>query len=92
MPKITLTESQKRQELLRKNLKLLQGSKTNADMGKIIGKCANSYQNKMNRPNTFTFGEICLLSAKFKIDITDLVGAELKITVHNHRNGKEVDA
>ena len=80
MPKITLTESQKRQELLRKNLKLLQGSKTNADMGKIIGKCATSFQNKLNRPSTFTFGEICLLSAKFKIDISDLVGRELEIS------------
>lgn len=91
MPKQKLTELQRRRELLRKNVKLLQGGRTNADMGEIIGKCANSYQNKMNRPDTFTFGEICLLSAKFKIDITDLVGAELKITVHNHRNGKEVD-
>lgn len=52
MPKQKLTELQRRRELLRKNVKLLQGGRTNADMGEIIGKCANSYQNKMNRPDT----------------------------------------
>lgn len=79
MPRVYLTELQKEQERLRNNLKLLQGGRSNAEMGKIIGACANTYANRLKNPDELTFHEVYCLCRKFRISVGRFYETELKV-------------
>ena len=52
MPKIKLTERDKDNERLRKNLILLQGGKNQKEMSKILGaKATTTYANRLKNPH-----------------------------------------
>jgi hypothetical protein len=83
MPKVTLTEAQKEKERLQRNIELIQGKRTNADMGKIIGATGQTFGNRKRNPESFTLAEIRLICRYFKINRADFVTGELTFSGRN---------
>lgn len=78
MPKINLTEREKDNERLRKNLILLQGGKNQKEMSKIIGaKATTTYANRLKNPDMLTYAEIKRLCKHFRIKCVDFIEGEL---------------
>ncbi len=79
MPKVTLTESQRANERLRHNLRLIQGHRNSTEMAKIIGKSPVTYLNRLANPETLSLREVRMLCNKFGVDIAKFVSGEIKI-------------
>ena len=79
MPKVKLSESRQKTTRVRKNLLLLQGKKTNSEMGRYINKSKNTYKNRLTNPEELTLEEITLLCARFNIEVKRFIEEELDI-------------
>lgn len=79
MPKITLTESQKYKDRLRKNIKLMQGQKNSDDMAKILGVSKSTYLNRLKHPDKLTLNETRLLCNYFKVSMSKFISDELTL-------------
>ena len=79
MPKVILTESQRENERLRNNLLMLQGKRTNNEMGKIIGKTGVTYASRLKNPEDLTQKEVRLLCSYFQIERSTFVCGRLQI-------------
>lgn len=77
MPKMRATEAQKEKERLLRNIELVQGKRTNAEMGAIIGTSGPTFGNRKRNPESFTLSEIRLLCNRFRIDRADFLTKEL---------------
>lgn len=80
MPKVFLTDSQKENDRLRHNLLILQGKRTNNEMGKIIGKTGVTYASRLRTPEDLTQREVRLLCDYFKIDRKQFVTERLVVS------------
>lgn len=69
MPKVYLTENQRENELIKRNLILLQGGLSCTQMGKIIGISKSTYLNRLKNPQQLTLREITKICNHFKIPI-----------------------
>lgn len=81
MPKVTLTESQRVNERLRHNLRLIQGHRNSTEMAKIIGKSQVTYLNRLANPESLSPREVRMLCRYFNISVTDFIGKELTISI-----------
>lgn len=79
MPKVILTESQRANERLRHNLRLIQGYRNSTEMAKIIGKSQNTYLNRLANPESLTLREVRMLCRYFNVSETDFIAGELTI-------------
>lgn len=77
MPKAKMTDAQKEKERLLRNVDLVQGKRTNAEMGAIIGTSGPTFGNRKRNPESFTLSEIRLLCSRFRIDRADFLTKEL---------------
>lgn len=85
MPKVYLTEAQKEKDRLSRNIELVQGKRSNAEMGKIIGTTGQTFGNRKRNPESFTLSEVRLLCNKFRIDRSDFLTKDLALTGVNEQ-------
>lgn len=70
MPKIYLTDMQKENDLIKRNLIFLQGKLTCAQMGDIIGVSKSTYINRLKSPSRLTIQEVSKICKYFHVPIT----------------------
>ncbi len=81
MPKIKpLTEHEAEVKRLRANLEIVQGKRTNEEMGKLIGRSGVTYAQRLKDPEQFTMREIRMICNYFKLNRADFIMNELKIS------------
>ncbi len=81
MPKIKpLTEHEAEVQRLRRNLKLVQGSMTNEEMGRLIGRSDVTYAARLRDPETLTMREMRMICNYFKVDRAKFMTEELRIS------------
>lgn len=79
MPKVYLTDIQKENEMIKHNLKLLQGGKSCIEMGKILGVSKQTYLNRVKHPDRLTICEVSRLCKYFKIEMSHFLTDMLSI-------------
>ena len=79
VPKVYLTEAQKENELIKRNLVMLQGGLTCAQMGKILGVSKSTYINRLKEPSHLTIQELNRLCKYFRVNITSFLTGELTL-------------
>lgn len=79
MPKLKQTEAQKDRERMRRNLRVIQSLKgmTSEQAGKVINKSHGTWLNRLENPDSLTWGEIRTLCTKFDIDIARFCSGEI---------------
>lgn len=81
MPRIKLTEQQKKCQRIADNLRLLQNSReyTSRDMGNIIGISNVTYLKRLENPLELRLDEVLRICRHFKIEPEKFVGGVLTI-------------
>lgn len=80
MPKSHFQEVREDYERLRRNLSLMQGTLTNAEMGKIIGVSNVTFGARKKNPGSLTVDEIRLLCNRFHVDRAKFLTEELRLS------------
>lgn len=79
MPKVILAPAQAERERLQHNISLIQGKRTNAAMGKLIGVSGTTFSKRKEDPESLTLAEVRLMCKYFHIDPADFVAKKLEI-------------
>ncbi len=77
MSKIYLTDSERKEDIVRYNLQLLQGRLSCTQMGKIIGVSKSTYLNRLKNPMQLTIKEIDRICKYFHVDINSFLTEKL---------------
>ena len=77
MPKIYLTDMQKENDLIKRNLIFLQGKLTCTQMGNIIGVSKSTYINRLKSPAQMTIEEASRICKHFHISISTFLTEKL---------------
>ncbi|MBR6242318.1 MAG: hypothetical protein IKQ90_02355 [Ruminococcus sp.] len=64
---------------LRSNLEMLQGKRSNDEMGRLIGRSGVTYAARLRDPEQFTLREIRRICSYFGIDIVKFITGRLDI-------------
>lgn len=69
MAKVFLSQRSKDADMIRTNIALIQGGRSDEEMSTIIGaKSPQTWRSRKKNPETLTIGEIKSLCAKCKVD------------------------
>lgn len=79
MPKVYLTEAQKENDIIKRNLVVLQGGLTCSEMGKIIGVSKSTYINRLKQPSQLTIKELNKLCKYFHVSVSSFLTTELTL-------------
>lgn len=79
MPKVYLTEAQKENDIIKRNLVVLQGGLTCSEMGKIIGVSKSTYINRLKQPSQLTIKELNKLCKYFHVPVSSFLTTELTL-------------
>lgn len=74
-----LTERQKQNDMLRKNILLIKGGKTNEYMAQRMNIGVNTFAKRIKEPDTMTVSEVMLLCSIGRVAVADFMSKELKI-------------
>ena len=80
MPKVCLSEMQKRHIFLCSNMKHLKGGRNEDEMAMIMcGKGKNTWRNRFKHPEKLRLEEVYALCDYFKIDVCAFTTRELEL-------------
>lgn len=79
MPKISLRPIDSFADMLKSNMRLVKGNKSEKELSKIINTAQGTVNNRLNNPLSLRLEELFYLCEKSHVDIGDFVSKKLKI-------------
>lgn len=79
MPRVTLTESQKFENLCKENMQICKNMYTAKGLAKIMGVSIGTARTRLKSPDTLTLGELRLLCKRVGIEPRDFIGGRISL-------------
>lgn len=79
MPKVALRPIDQFEDMLKSNMRLVKGNKSEKQLSEMIGTAQTTVNNRLHSPLSLRLEELFILCEKAHVDIGDFVSKKLKI-------------